>query len=75
MRLRECVDLVNRIENRSIDAIFGYPDTMKFHSSLTLFAEASAENEIFENALQKYFVGALDPKTLALLGGRTPRLN
>ena len=37
-RLRQCTDLVNQISARNIDEIFGYPDDLKFHSSVTLFA-------------------------------------
>jgi uncharacterized protein (DUF1810 family) len=42
-RLRECTGLVNRIEGRSIEAIFGYPDHLKFRSCMTLFARAADE--------------------------------
>lgn len=66
-RLRECVPLVNRIDDRSIDAVFGYPDTMKFQSSVTLFAEATKDNGIFKEALERHFAGLADAKTLALL--------
>jgi uncharacterized protein (DUF1810 family) len=41
-RLRECTQLVNRIEGRSARAIFGYPDDLKFRSCMTLFAQAAA---------------------------------
>ncbi len=39
-RLRECSRLVGEIEGRTIEEIFGYPDHLKFHSSMTLFALA-----------------------------------
>jgi uncharacterized protein (DUF1810 family) len=35
-RLRDCTTLVTKIEGRSIDQIFGYPDNRKFRSSMTL---------------------------------------
>src|SRR5207237_9829521 len=41
-RLRECTGLVNRIEGRSVEAIFGYPDHLKVRSCMTLFARAAA---------------------------------
>jgi len=41
-RLRECTNLANAIEGRSIEAIFGYPDDLKFHSSVTLFGQAAS---------------------------------
>jgi uncharacterized protein (DUF1810 family) len=65
-RLRECVQLVNRVEGRSVEQIFGYPDHLKFHSSITLFA-ATADNQIFKDALEKYFGGKLDPLTMERL--------
>ena len=63
-RLRECTALVNLVEGRSIEAIFGYPDDMKFHSSMTLFAEADEGEAVFLKALQKYFGGSSDAATL-----------
>ena len=66
-RLRECAALVLRTENKSVEQIFGYPDNLKFHSSMTLFAQASEDNQVFLDALKKYFSGALDPQTLARL--------
>jgi uncharacterized protein (DUF1810 family) len=41
-RLQECTRLVNLVEGRSIDQILGYPDDLKFHSSMTLFAHVIA---------------------------------
>ena len=66
-RLRTCTELVNAIEGRSIEEIFGYPDHLKFHSSITLFARAAPHEPIFEAALQKYFGGRLDQLTLKRL--------
>jgi uncharacterized protein (DUF1810 family) len=66
-RLLECTALVNSIEGRSIDDIFGYPDNLKFHSCMTLFAHAAPENPAFQQALQKHFAGELDFATLAVL--------
>jgi uncharacterized protein (DUF1810 family) len=42
-RLHECTELVNRVEGRTIEAIFGYPDHLKFRSCMTLFARAADE--------------------------------
>ena len=66
-RLRECTELVNRVQGRSIEEIFGHPDYLKFRSSMTLFAEVAAGDEVFEKALQKYFAGERDPRTILLL--------
>jgi uncharacterized protein (DUF1810 family) len=66
-RLRECTQLVNAVEGRTVREIFGSPDDMKFHSSVTLFAEAGGGAE-FTDALKKCFGGELDPATLEKLG-------
>jgi uncharacterized protein (DUF1810 family) len=63
-RLRECTGLVNLVEGRSIRQILGYPDDLKFRSSLTLFASVTPGGGIFQESLQKYFGGELDPLTL-----------
>jgi len=66
-RLRECTHLVNRIEGRSIHQIFGHPDDLKFRSSMTLFASVAPDNQVFQEALRKYFAGQPDPLTLERL--------
>ena len=63
-RLRECTQLVLDIGNRDIQEIFGYPDYLKFRSSMTLFLEATKDNKIFQDALLKYFAGQADQLTL-----------
>ena len=63
-RLRECTRLVNAVEGRSIDQIFGYPDDLKFHSSMTLFANTTEDNEVFRSAIKKYFIGEMDLATI-----------
>jgi len=67
-RLRHCTELVNRIEGRSAQEILGYPDYLKFRSSMTLFASAAAAGESgpFRQALAKYFAGEEDPLTRGL---------
>ena len=63
-RLRECTRLVNEVEGRGIEEIFGHPDHLKFRSSMTLFAHATPDNRLFMDALRKYFGGAYDPLTV-----------
>jgi uncharacterized protein (DUF1810 family) len=64
-RLRECAQLVLDIEGVSLGDIFGYPDDLKFHSSMTLFAAAAGEESVFTRALENFFGGKSDPLTLA----------
>ena len=66
-RIRECTRLVNLVEGRLINQIFRYPDDLKFRSSMTLFAAVTSENQIFNDALQKYFWGEPDRLTLERL--------
>jgi uncharacterized protein (DUF1810 family) len=62
-RLRCCTKLVNRIDGRTAEEIFGPVDAMKFRSSMTLFAKVAEEKEAFEAALHKYFDGVYDERT------------
>jgi len=66
-RLRECTQLILALPNRDIGSILGYPDDLKFRSSMTLFAAAAPEEPIFEAALEGFFGGEHDPFTLRLL--------
>jgi uncharacterized protein (DUF1810 family) len=66
-RLRECCRLTLNNKGRSVEEIFGYPDHMKFHSSVTLFAHAAGKEEVFDACLAEFFGGTPDRNTLALL--------
>ena len=66
-RLRECTRLVNLVEGRSINQILGNPDDLKFKSSMSLFASVTPDNQVFMDALQKYFGGEFDGLTLGRL--------
>ena len=66
-RLDECTVIVNGLD-RSVQDLFGYPDDLKFHSSMTLFAkvaeECGFEEPVFREALTKHFANRLDEGTL-----------
>jgi len=62
-----CTDLVIATEGRWAEAIFGYPDHLKFHSSMTLFSRAGVDNGLFQTALDKFFGGQVDPLTIEQL--------
>jgi uncharacterized protein (DUF1810 family) len=66
-RLKECTRLVNGIEGRSIKQIFGYPDDLKFRSSMSLFAGMTPDDQVFQEALEKYFGGEPDRLTVQRL--------
>lgn len=66
-RLRECTRMVIAIEERAIEDIFGYPDDLKFRSSMTLFARAAPGGNVFAEAIYRYFPDGFDPLTLERL--------
>ena len=67
-RLVECSAIVTDANATSLNAIFGSPDDLKFHSSMTLFAMASGEEKsVFRRALDRWCGGAYDERTLAML--------
>jgi len=66
-RLHECLKVLQTLEEVSADHVFGELDAMKFRSSLTLFAEADPADPIIEAALDRWFGGRKDDKTLQLL--------
>lgn len=66
-RLRECSALVLAVQGATVHGIFGAPDNMKFHSSMTLFAQAAPGTAVFRACLDKYFGGVPDRATLDLL--------
>jgi len=66
-RIVECTHLVNAVEGRTAHDIFGTPDDLKFHSSMTLFSLADPYEAAFDVALDKYFGGRGDGRTMELL--------
>lgn len=65
-RLRVIVAALQDLGGTTAVAVFGEVDAMKLRSSLTLFTEASGE-PIFSAALERWFAGKPDERTLALL--------
>jgi uncharacterized protein (DUF1810 family) len=67
-RLHLVTEAVLTAEGRSLHAIFGSPDDMKFRSSMTLFAATTGNREsVFQRAIERCCDGQADPRTLALL--------
>jgi uncharacterized protein (DUF1810 family) len=63
-RLLECAGIVVGVTGKTVEEIFGYPDDLKFHSSMTLFAKAQEGGGVFGEALERYFGGEMDRGTL-----------
>lgn len=47
--------------------VFGYTDSLKLRSSMTLFAEVSEPDSVFHRVLAHYYGGAPDQTTLKML--------
>jgi uncharacterized protein (DUF1810 family) len=72
--------LAYEVEDKTTEEIFGFPDYLKFHSSMTLFYSVVISNRQFENnsdlfcfedAIKKYYDGKLDKSTLEILNRTT----
>lgn len=66
-RLRACTQLVLNAKCKSAFEIFGTPDELKFRSCMTLFAHAAPDDDIFREALRRFFGGAEDEATIERL--------
>ena len=62
-RLLASTVILLSLHGRSAEQIFGSPDDLKLHSSLTLF-DLAAPGGVFHEALERYFAGRRDPNTL-----------
>lgn len=67
-RLKDCVEAIMPLRDRTLHEILGSPDDLKFRSSMTLFAMVDPEDPLFRVALDRWCDGVLDPATLSLLG-------
>lgn len=65
-RLQECTRLVIDVKGRTTNEIFGYTDNLKFRSCMTLF-DCATNDDLFRDALVKYFDGEADQLTLKIL--------
>ena len=52
-RLRECTAAVNAVTGRTANQLFGSPDDLKFHSSMTLFARVPGDPAPFRDKLRQ----------------------
>lgn len=66
-RLWECTEAVIALKGGSLSEIFGYPDDLKFKSSMTLFEKIAGPGSVFSSALDRYCHGERDAATLRQL--------
>ena len=66
-RLAECTERVLAVDGKTALQIFGSPDELKFRSSMTLFEQVWPQQTAFARALDKYFGGERDARTIGLM--------
>jgi uncharacterized protein (DUF1810 family) len=63
-RLHECAEaLLAADPSQSAESILGGIDALKVRSSMTLFARAAPEDEVFRAVLDRFYGGEADPET------------
>ncbi|ETI64531.1 calpastatin [Sphingobium sp. C100] len=66
-RYRECVTALQDLSTRDAVGVFGKADASRLKASLTLF-EMADPHSLFAAALDRWFSGERDARTLSLLG-------
>src|SRR5688572_21190379 len=66
-RLRAICQELEKLPTNNADEIFGSPDDLKLKSCLTLFAAVRNADPVFDSLLDKFYQGARDSRTLALI--------
>jgi uncharacterized protein (DUF1810 family) len=66
-RLRSCATILLATRDRTATEIFGSLDALKVRSCMTLFHRAAPNEPVFAQVLERYFGGAVDALTEALL--------
>ena len=56
-----------KLEENNATSVFGKPDDMKLHSSISLFSLVPGADPVFRKLLDKFFEGNQDHQTIALL--------
>ncbi len=71
-RLEQCAQIIAPQSQRSARQLFGTPDDLKLHSSMTLFAVAAPDKPVFNAVLDTFFSGQHDSATLKQLNLQQP---
>ncbi len=62
-RLRDCARLLLRLPTTDAISVLGFTDATKLRSSMTLFAEAAPQEQLFREVLEQFFAGEPDIAT------------
>jgi uncharacterized protein (DUF1810 family) len=63
----EISEALLEVESNDATHVMGWPDDLKLRSSMTLFALADPECDVFRNVLDKFYGGEMDERTIELL--------
>ncbi|MBW9050860.1 DUF1810 domain-containing protein [Rhizobium mesosinicum] len=66
-RLLRCVEAILSVSDRSAHDIMGSPDDLKLRSSMTLFAAVSDHGSPFHKAIDHFYDGKFDGRTISIL--------
>jgi uncharacterized protein (DUF1810 family) len=66
-RLRESIEALLNLHEQSAESVLGELDAAKLRSCLTLFSRAEPTTQLFNTALERFYSGQPDRKTLELL--------
>nr|WP_210303308.1 DUF1810 domain-containing protein [Rhizobium aethiopicum] len=69
-RLLRCVEAILSIDGRSAHDILGSPDDLKLRSSMTLFAAISDHGSPFHRAIDRFYQGKFDERTIEILSAK-----
>jgi uncharacterized protein (DUF1810 family) len=70
-RLVRCVQAILSVQGRTAHEILGSPDDLKLRSSLTLFAAVSDAGSPFHEAINRFYDGKFDERTVEILNALT----
>lgn len=71
-RLREISEALLELNETNPIPIFGWTDSLKLRSCMTLFALAGEGEELFVRVLDRFYHGQPDERTLTMLGEYFP---
>jgi uncharacterized protein (DUF1810 family) len=66
--LIEISEALLEVESNDATHVMGWPDDLKLRSSMTLFALANPECDVFRKVLDKFYGGEMDERTIEILG-------
>lgn len=64
-----CQELLH-LQTSDAEEVFGWIDSMKLKSSMTLFALADSKESVFKQVIDKFFNGEFDKRTIEIINNQ-----